>query len=290
MLRPSASQPASEPPSRLAILILDGNPPEVREDDKKWFGMSVGQAYANVLSEIDSSIQTEIIFAGDVQRTNPLEKRFDLAIMTGSSLHVYEEQSQVRRQVEIVRELVMSGVPYFGSCWGMQVAASSFGGSVRRSSTPETLVANKIALTQFGKVHDLFSGKAHQFDALAHHQDEIEKLPPNTQTLASNAKCKHQAIAIGGLPAPVLGVQYHPEFRPQHVAKFAAGNRTEILESMLFKTDSEVDEVISCLASSQVLPDWFGETDDILSSERHQQELSNVLKIARRHQSARSLT
>jgi|EP01047_Picozoa_sp_COSAG01_P037996 GMP synthase (glutamine-hydrolysing) len=66
---------------------------------------------------------------------------------------------QVGLQLELARRAYLTGVPQFGSCWGMQVAARSAGlECLANSAGREQGVSRKISPTQEGSRHPLFRG------------------------------------------------------------------------------------------------------------------------------------
>ena len=55
------------------------------------------------------------------------------------------------RQVELARAVYKSGTPFFGSCWGLQVATVAAGGSVRQNPRGrEVGIARDLTLTSAG--------------------------------------------------------------------------------------------------------------------------------------------
>ena len=58
---------------------------------------------------------------------------YDCNAITDSALHVYNRGSEVMRQVDLVRAVLATGTPVFGSCWGLQVITAVVGGSVRKN-------------------------------------------------------------------------------------------------------------------------------------------------------------
>ena len=56
---------------------------------------------------------------------------FDGVVITGSPLSVYKPVPAVTRQIDLAREVFASGVPSYGSCWGLQLMTAALGGVVR---------------------------------------------------------------------------------------------------------------------------------------------------------------
>ena len=86
-----------------------------------------------------------------------------------------------------LRAAFTAGVPVWGSCWGLQLAAVALGGSVRRNPRGRELpIARAITMTEVGRADPLLASRPAVFDALCSHLDEIETSPPNSRILAGN--------------------------------------------------------------------------------------------------------
>ena len=107
--------------------------------------------------------------------------------MTGSALNIYNGGAPVTRQIELVKAVFAAGVPFFGSCWGLQVAVTAAGGEVRANPRGREFgFGRRILLSDAGREHPLFAGKPAVFEAPTVHRDEIASLPAGAATLAVN--------------------------------------------------------------------------------------------------------
>ena len=135
---------------------------------------------------------------------------------TGSALNVYNGGPGITEQVEMCRAAMATGVPVFGSCWGLQVAVTAAGGEVVLNADGRELgIARKIRLTEAGQGHPLYDGKPDVFDAVAVHLDEVSRLPDGAVVLSCNGHSPVQALEFsvpGG--STFWGVQYQPGIRP----------------------------------------------------------------------------
>ena len=134
-------------------------------------------------------------------------------VVTGSALHAYDPEFEVTNQIALLVEAAEAGLPIFGSCWGLQIAAVAAGGEVAfNPKGREVGFARKILLGDAGRAHPMFTGKAQVFDAPCIHYDEVIRLPESATLLASNAHSAIQAAVIPLGRSEVWAVQYHPEF------------------------------------------------------------------------------
>lgn len=58
---------------------------------------------------------------------------YDGIIWTGSLLSAYDDTPEINRQLEFANSIFQAGVPFYGSCFGMQITAVAAGGAVSPS-------------------------------------------------------------------------------------------------------------------------------------------------------------
>ncbi|MEM6670067.1 MAG: type 1 glutamine amidotransferase [Pseudomonadota bacterium] len=106
-----------------------------------------------------------------------------------------------------------AGLPCFGSCCGMNVAASLLGGSSGDCENGyEGGLALGITLTDPGKTHPMMAGRADGFAAPCTHSHDVHRVPDGMTVLARNAHSAVQAVAYEENGASFWGTQYHPEY------------------------------------------------------------------------------
>lgn len=144
---------------------------------------------------------------------------YDGMVISGSGLHAYDTDFAVTNQIALVREAAEVGLPIFGSCWGLQIAAMAAGGLVEYHAVGrEVGFARKVMVTDAGRDHPMFAHKGQVFDAPCIHYDEVTRLPEGAVLLASNAHSEVQAALIPLANSEIWAVQYHPEFDTAHLA------------------------------------------------------------------------
>lgn len=179
----------------------------------------------------------------------------DGVVITGSPLNVYDGGSQVTRQVELARELYVRGVPVYGSCWGLQLMAAALGGAVALNPNGREIgVARNIALTDPGRGHFLFEGKAPAFDALCTHVDDVRALPPQAVVLAHNGHSAVQAFALEQAGRSFLGVQYHPEYTFATIAALIELRMDRLVEEGLASARDELATLVADLRALEADP------------------------------------
>jgi len=205
------------------ILIIDGNVAEIRAKLVAALGYDSGTGYARVLHRIDSSLRIDVVAAadGDSLPAGVGLEDYHGVTMTGSALNVYNGGAPVTRQVELAKAVFAAGVPFFGSCWGLQVAVTAAGGEVRANPRGREFgFARRIQLNEAGRDHALFAGKPAVFEAPTVHRDEIASLPAGAALLAVN-DFGVQAASFTHARGTFWGVQYHPEYDYVDIAAVA---------------------------------------------------------------------
>ena len=84
-------------------------------------------------------------------------KHYDGVLWTGSSLSVLDDVPSVNQQLNFADTVFKSGIPFYGSCWGLQVATQVAGGTIEKSNNGLELgVSKSIQLTDAGKNSSFF--------------------------------------------------------------------------------------------------------------------------------------
>ena len=239
------------------ILIADGNVAQMRARQKAAVGYDSGSGYARVLRRILPDLACDVVYPADSDRVvlpgTSLED-YDGVAMTGSALNVYQGTPEVTRQVDLAKAVFAAGVPFFGSCWGMQIAVTAAGGKVCPNPLGREFgFARRICLTRAGAEHALFAGKPAVFEALTVHRDSIEELPPGAEPLAEN-DMGLQAAAFISARGTFWGLQYHPEYDYLDLAAAADRYGATLVDEGLFRNKNALQEFIAELKSLNTDP------------------------------------
>lgn len=100
-------------------------------------------------------------------------------------------------------------LPTFGSCWGHQVIARAFGGSVVKDRERAEFGSRSVRLTEAGLEDPLFKHFPASFLTNMGHHDRVVALPPGAIELACNDSQPNQAFRMR--EAPMYGTQFHSE-------------------------------------------------------------------------------
>lgn len=225
------------------LLVVEGNTAEGRKWHAEAGGVVASENYANVLRKVCPGARVDICYPADAGANLPDRaglEGYDGVAITGSALHIYDLGPSIMRQIELARAVFETETPFFGSCWGMQVATVAAGGTVRKNPKGREIgFARGIMLTEAGEEHDLYWDKPPVFDAITVHLDEVEETARGTTILATNAWSSVQAVEIKSRRCTFWGVQYHPEYSFSDIAIITKRVKPMVIEQGLFK--GEVD-------------------------------------------------
>ncbi|WP_439572600.1 type 1 glutamine amidotransferase [Phreatobacter sp.] len=282
----------------LRLLVVEGNTAADRARHAVNRGATPSQAYAAVLRDLAADADVDLCFPADPGASLPDSgglEGYDGVVLTGSSLNLYDMSPEILAQIDLARQVYASGVPAFGSCWGLQVLTAAAGGVVRRNPKGREMgFARRIVLSDAGRAHPMMAGRPFAFDAPAIHQDEVETMAPGTTLLASNGMSEVQAVEIRSGRSVAWAVQYHPEFSFGEVADIGISIADRLISEGFFTELEEVSRWHADLVALDTDPGnrpvaWrLGFDAELTDASRRQREIANWIAVMARPHAARS--
>ena len=226
------------------LLVIEGNAPATMAEHVAAGGTVASRNYADLLRDLMPGAMVDVCYPADPTAALPAGaalEGYDGIAITGSGLHVYNGGAEVTRQVDLVRTALRAGTPLFGSCWGLQVITAAAGGVVRRNPLGREIGFGRgIRLTEHGRKHPMYVGKADVFNAPTVHLDEVETVAPGTTVLAANAVSQVQSVEIRSNGSVAWAVQYHPEYPLRELAAIVRRIGTRLIEEGFFANESDM--------------------------------------------------
>jgi len=227
----------------LRLLVVEGNVRAACEPYEAAFGKTPSQSYADVLRSIAPDAHCDICLPADQGANLPnaqgLED-YDGVAVTGSALNIYDGGEAVERQLELAKAVYAANIAFFGSCWGLQLAAAASGGTVAKNPLGrEVGIARNISLTEAGAGHPMLSGRPAAFDAPCTHLDIVSVPPPDATILARNRFASVQAAEIRHAGGTFWGVQYHPEFTLTELAMIMERRAASLAQEGMFADEAQ---------------------------------------------------
>ena len=261
----------------MKLLIVEGNNEQTRLQRGAFGIKPYHLIFQEMLKCLVPLAQTDIAFPADAESELPTAaqlENYDGVLWTGSSLSVLDDIPDVQRQLNFADEVFKSGLPFYGSCWGMQIATVVAGGKVALSKNClEFGISKPIELTALGKQSPLTSHRKGAYSALCIHYDEVAKVPENALILASNSHSKVQAMTFDYKKGSFFGVQYHPEFSTSDMALIGSFLAEKLVKSGAFSSLEEVQEFCLSLKGQKGIP------PEISDYQLHTQEIMAWLKL-----------
>src|SRR4029077_12745333 len=122
---------------------------------------------------------------------------FDAIVAMGGPMSVNDEAEHpwLVEEKALIRTAVERGVPFWGSCLGVQLLAASLGARVYAGPAPEVGVL-PVELTPEAADDPVFAGLPQTVATLQWHGDTFD-LPDGAVLLATSPAYRHQAFRVG---------------------------------------------------------------------------------------------
>ena len=272
----------------LRFLIIDGYPKRSR-DELEAAGMKLAwELYVDMLLQHQPQSVYDILLPSDPGVDMPSAKdlhRYAGIIWTGCNLTIYDTDNQsVISQIELAKNAYEVGVPSFGSCWGIQMAAFAAGGEVESNPKGREMgLGRKISLTSEAHNHPMFEGKPQVFEGFVSHDDMVTKIPPGAVLLAVNSFAPVQAIAVTHKNGTFWGTQYHCEYNLHEMARLIVAREKKLVAAGFFRGHEDLMDLVDRMEALYKEPDrkdlrWqLAIDDDVLSDPIRQCEFVNWL-------------
>ena len=267
------------------FLVVDGYRKAAREELAAGGASIAGELYTAMLHRFVPNAPVDIVYPCDPGSHLPegaALAAYDGVAWTGCSLTVYEDNAEVKQQIEFCKAAFEAGVPSFGSCWALQIAVVAAGGVCQANPRGREMgIARKIQLTPEGRAHPMYAGKPSVFDAFISHVDEVTHWPSTAVLLASNRFTHVQAATIAHGKGTFWGVQYHPEYDLREMARLTWCRRFKLMELGFFRDEAQALTWIDQLETLHADPSrsdlaWaLAIDDDITRPEIRQCETAN---------------
>ncbi len=235
----------------IKILIVEGNPKEENQSFTKVGIPTHTESLKESLNYFSNKLSFDVVNpSSDQNFKNILNKLsyYDGMIWGGSSLNIYNDTPEIRRQISFMKECQKKVKNILAICWGMQVAVTAAGGEVRKANNSNIGIAHEIEINKDGLNHLIYENKDIKFNSPAFNFDEVTKIPDNGVCLASNQINKIQSLYFEVGSAKIWGLQYHPEITYEKMISLIEFRKDRLIENRkVFKDKKEVDNHISII-------------------------------------------
>ena len=253
------------------ILIVEGN---LREENQsftdggiKTHTESLKDSIAYFTDKIEIDVVNPSSDKNISDKVTDLDKYHGL-IWGGSSLNIYNDTIEIRRQIEFMRECQKKIKKILAICWGLQVAVTVAGGQVKRCTNGSHRgIALNIEINNDGLQHPIYKNKGKIFNTPAFNFDEVTKLPKNSKLLASNPINKVMGVNFQSAISDIWGIQYHPEITYDKMISLIHFRKERLLNNNAFVDEQEINNHVRMIA----------EENKITNKDLRMRELENWL-------------
>ena len=241
------------------ILIVEGN---LREENKSFSEVGIQthtESLKDSLNYYTKDLKFDVVNPSSDESLNFIKNKlstYDGLIWGGSSLNIYNNTPEIRKQIEFMKECQKKVKYILAICWGMQVAVTAAGGEVKKAEGSHIGIANEIAINEKGLINPIYKNKDKKFNSPAFNFDEVKTLPKNAICLASNKINKVQSIYFKINETNVWGLQYHPEITYEKMISLIKFRKDRLIENRkVFNNEQDVDSHILFIKNEILISD-----------------------------------
>ena len=258
----------------LNILICEGNTPEEGNIFTDVGIPTHTESLKESLAYFNTNLKIDVLnpcLELNLNQIVPNLKKYDGLIWGGSSLNIYNDTPEIRRQISFMKECFKNINKILAICWGMQVAVTASGGEVKKGVKGSHIgIANEVQLTDNGINNYFYKDKSKKFNTPAFNFDEVVTVPQNAVHLAFNKINNIQSLNFKSGVSEIWGLQYHPEITYEKMIDIIKFRKKALIENRKrFQNEDEINNHIDFIK------------DEIKISEKNSRmmELRNWLSI-----------
>ena len=234
------------------ILIVEGNLKEENNNFSKSGIPTHTESLKESLSFFTNSLDLVVVNPSSDTNINSVIKdlkKYDGLIWGGSSLNIYNDTIEIRRQIEFMKECFKNIKRILAICWGMQVAVTAAGGEVKKSNNGAHIgIAQNISVNENGIKFPLYKNKKNIFNSPAFNFDEVARIPKDSTILASNKVNKVQSLNFETGISEIWGLQYHPEITYDKMIRLIKFRKDRLINvRKAFNNEKEIEEHINLI-------------------------------------------
>tara|TARA_A100000164_G_scaffold373797_1_gene405709 strand:- start:2961 stop:3755 length:795 start_codon:yes stop_codon:yes gene_type:complete len=227
------------------ILIVEGN---TREENNEFTEVGIKTHTESLIDSINfykKKLDIDIANpSSDKNLDNTVQQldKYDGLIWGGSSLNIYNDTEEIRRQLEFMRKCQNKIKKILAICWGLQVAVTVAGGVVKKSvKGAHRGIAHDILINHHGISHAIYQNKKKKFNSPAFNFDEVVTIPKNSKILSSNRLNKVMGLHFKTNYSDIWGIQYHPEITYEKMVSLIHFRKKRLLDKGAFKDENDIN-------------------------------------------------
>ena len=253
------------------ILLVEGN---LREENQSFTDGGIKthtESLKDSISFFTNKLELDVVNPSSDKNLSEVTEdltKYDGMIWGGSSLNIYNDTVEIRRQLDFMRECQNKIKNILAICWGLQVAVTVAGGIVKRCNKgAHRGIAHNVKINKNGLSHPLYKNKNEIFNTPAFNFDEVATLPKNSTLLSSNEINNVMGINFKCGVSDIWGIQYHPEITYDKMITLIHFRKDRLLNNKAFIDEDEINSHVKMIA----------EENKITNKNNRMKELENWL-------------
>ena len=253
------------------ILLVEGN---LREENQSFTDGGIKthtESLKDSISFFTNKLELDVVNPSSDKNLSEVTEdltKYDGMIWGGSSLNIYNDTVEIRRQLDFMRECQKKIKNILAICWGLQVAVTVAGGIVKRCNKgAHRGIAHNVKINKNGLSHPLYKNKNETFNTPAFNFDEVATLPYNSTLLSSNEINNVMGINFKNGVSDIWGIQYHPEITYDKMITLIHFRKDRLLNNKAFIDEDEINSHVKMIA----------EENKITNKDNRMKELENWL-------------
>ena len=239
------------------ILIVEGN---LREENQSFTDGGIKthtESLKDSISYYTNDLEINVANPSSDSNISLVAKdleKYDGLIWGGSSLNIYSNTPEIRRQLDFMKECQNKINKILAICWGMQVAVTVAGGDVKKCTKgAHRGIAHNIEINDHGLKHPIYQNKNKIFNTPAFNFDEVVTLPTDATLLASNKINDVMSANFKAGISNVWGIQYHPEITYNKMISLIHFRKDRLLKNQAFKDEDEINSHVKIIEEQNKL-------------------------------------
>ena len=204
--------------------------------------------YARWLDDLPGVSLVRAVPEDDLARA--LDQGLSGVILSGSPRDAWNDDPINEKLCEMIRTCQKRELPFLGVCYGHQILARAFGGTVARHPQGLELGNTSVELTAAGQSCPLFAAVPSPLSVLSSHVDAVLRLPESAELLVRGDHTEVQGFRVG---AASFGVQFHPELDPETLRFLWNPRRDAWRARVKFDLDQALNELTPAPSAPSIL-------------------------------------
>lgn len=202
--------------------------------------------FRQLFKDVDDSVELTVFNVIEGEYPKDIHA-FDGYITTGSRHGAEDDLPWIKDLISFVQILYKESIKLVGICFGHQVIAKALGGQVVKSDKGWGV---GVSVNEVANQLDWMQPAKPEMKLLVSHQDQVIRLPENSEVLAASDFCPAYMYKVGEC---FLSVQGHPEFSKSYSNDLMESRRDRIPHDVIETGQASLEQDID----DELMTQWI---------------------------------